>query len=113
MRKGAVLSSVLVEVQLQEGGRLLVEADRADLEDQDLVLAAPEPGKIAARAGKTFEQALDEIKPAMTSMMAWLERLAPSESTVTFGLKIGGEAGLILAKGTAEVNFAVTLTWKK
>jgi hypothetical protein len=32
---------------------------------------------------------------------------------VEFGLKIGGEAGVIIAKGTAEVNFTVRVSWKQ
>ena len=29
-----------------------------------------------------------------------------------FGLKIGGETGVIVAKGTAEVNFTIRMSWK-
>lgn len=29
-----------------------------------------------------------------------------------FGVKIGGETGMIIAKGTAEVNFKIALSWK-
>jgi hypothetical protein len=38
---------------------------------------------------------------------------SPDECGVEFGLKLGGETGVIVAKGTAEVNFVITLTWKK
>jgi hypothetical protein len=31
---------------------------------------------------------------------------------VQFGLKVGGETGVIVAKGTAEANFTITLAWK-
>jgi hypothetical protein len=41
-----------------------------------------------------------------------LREVIPGETTVQFGLKMGGETGMIIAKGTAEVNFAVTMSWK-
>jgi hypothetical protein len=35
----------------------------------------------------------------------------PDHFTVEFGVKLGGETGVILAKGTAEVNLKVTMSW--
>lgn len=32
---------------------------------------------------------------------------------IEFGIKLGGETGVILAKGTAEVNFKVDVTWTR
>ncbi len=53
----------LIEVPLEDGGRLLVQASDGDLPG-DLQLAAPRPGEIVARAGQTVEHAMDEVKPA-------------------------------------------------
>lgn len=44
------------------------------------------------------------------------EKLAattPEHFTVEFGVKLGGESGIILAKGTAEVNFKITMIWDR
>jgi Trypsin-co-occurring domain 1 len=38
---------------------------------------------------------------------------APEHFTVEFGVKLGGEAGIIWAKGTAEVNLKITMTWDR
>jgi hypothetical protein len=38
---------------------------------------------------------------------------APEHFTVEFGVKLGGETGVILAKGTAEVNLKITMTWDR
>ena len=38
---------------------------------------------------------------------------APEHFTVEFGVKLGGESGIILAKGTAEVNLKITMTWDR
>jgi hypothetical protein len=37
----------------------------------------------------------------------------PDNFEVEFGVKLGGETGIILAKGTAEVNLKITLKWNR
>jgi len=32
---------------------------------------------------------------------------------VEFGLTLGAETGVVVAKGTSEMHFAVTLGWKR
>src|SRR5271170_477349 len=36
---------------------------------------------------------------------------SPSEVSVEFGAKVGGEVGLIISKGNAEANFKIKVTW--
>jgi hypothetical protein len=95
---------------------LVVEVDDDEESSGGLVLAAvPDPSKGAkgiAKAQVTLEQALTSLKPSLQKISHVLQELAPEESEVEFGLKIGGETGVILAKGTAEVNFVVRMTWK-
>ena len=90
---------------------LVFEVDRSEVSD-DLVLASPEPGQVVAKAQVTLEQALTKLKPSLQKMMHVLKELAPDETEVEFGLKIGGETGVIIAKGTAEVNFVIRMSWK-
>jgi hypothetical protein len=90
---------------------VIFEVDPSDVSD-DLVLASPESGKVAARAQVTLEEALGKLKPALQKVVHLLKELSPDESVVTFGLKMGGETGVIVAKGTAEVNFTVQMSWK-
>lgn len=73
-----------------------------------LVLASPEPGKVAAKAQVTFEETLAKLKPSLHLP----KELSPDETAIEFGLKIGGETGVIIANGTAEVNFTVRMSWK-
>jgi len=54
----------LLEIPVDAGGRLVVQASEDDLPG-DLELAALSPGEIAARARESLEQALDQIKPAV------------------------------------------------
>ena len=101
----------LIDVPVEGGGQLLVEASDADL-PADLVLAA-RPGEVVARAGQTLEQALDQLKPAVQAVRGRLAAMAPDEVTVEFGIVLGAETGVVVAKGTTEVHFTVTLCWKR
>jgi hypothetical protein len=90
---------------------VVVEVDRAEVSD-DLVLASTEPGKVVDRARVTLEEALARLKPSLQKVVQLLKELSPDETVVEFGLKMGGETGVIIAKGTAEVNFTVRMSWK-
>ena len=98
-----------------------VEADREDILvfevepgeiSEGLVLASPVAGQVTARAEVTLAQALEKLKPSLQKLVRLLKELAPDEAAVDFGLKIGGETGVIVAKGTAEVNFAIHISWR-
>jgi hypothetical protein len=52
-------------------------------------------------------------KPGLQKVMNVLKDLGPDEAEVEFGLKIGGETGVVIAKGTAEVNFVIRMSWKR
>jgi hypothetical protein len=60
----------------------------------------------------TLEEALAKVKPSWHEIVHLLRELAPEQTEVEFGLKIGGETGVIVAKGTAEVNFTIRMSWK-
>jgi hypothetical protein len=102
----------LVEVPVEGGGRLLVQALDEDVSGR-LELAALRPGEIIARAGESLETTLDQIKPAIQAVVSRLTAMCPDEATVEFGILLGAETGAIVAKGTAEVHFTITLTWKR
>lgn len=105
--------SYLLGVPVGDGADDVVvfEVDPSEV-PEDLVLASVEPGKVAARARTTLEDALADLKPSLAKVVHVLREIAPDETTVEFGLKMGGETGMIIAKGTAEVNFKVTMSWK-
>jgi Trypsin-co-occurring domain 1 len=103
----ALLMSLPVEAGSDE--ILVVEVDRSEI-SEDLVLAS-DPGKVTARAQVTLEEALAKLKPSLRKVADLLKELSPEQTVVEFGLKLGGETGAIIAKGTAEVNFKVTMSW--
>lgn len=89
---------------------VLVETDSRDIPD-GLVLASPEPGKAAATATRSLSASLEHLEPVVRTLKEKLAAMSPEHFTVEFGVKLGGESGIILAKGTAEVNFKITMTW--
>ena len=102
----------LIEVPVEGGGRLLVQVSDAELPG-DLQLASARLGEVVARARQSLEQALDQIKPAVRAVLDRLVAMSPDEVSVEFGLTLGAETGLVVAKGTSEMHFAVTLAWKR
>jgi hypothetical protein len=103
---------VLMEVPLDGGGVVVVEVGEAEVPADQLQLASDGPGPLVARARQALETSLAEVTPAVRAFCQGLREAAPDEFTVEFGLKVGGETGLVIAKGTAEVNFTVSMTWR-
>jgi hypothetical protein len=107
--------AVLVEVAVDDvagGPVVLVESDRQDIAG-GLTLAAPEPGQAAARASRSLAASLEQLEPVLRTVKDKLVASAPEHFTVEFGVKLGGETGIIVAKGTAEVNLKITMTWDR
>lgn len=90
---------------------VVFEVDEQDTPDE-LEMASDDGNKTAARAIITLDQTLSGLMPSLHKVVGMLKDLAPDEASVDFGLKIGGEYGAIIAKGSAEANFAIHMTWK-
>lgn len=60
-----------------------------------------------------MHEALRRVQSALAQVSDAVKELQPDEMEIEFGLKVGGESGVIIAKGTAEVNFAVRVLWKR
>jgi hypothetical protein len=114
----------LLEVPVGDGGRMIVEVDEADIPpggaeaaavlDEGLGLAsATTVGQAAARARQALESMMEGLRPVLTSVAAGLRAAGPDEVTVEFGLNVGGETGIIFAKGTTGVNFIVSMRWTR
>jgi hypothetical protein len=67
-----------------------------------------------AKAGQTFETAVEKIGQAAQVVIAKLRTLndPPGEMEIEFGLKVTTEAGVVITAG-GEVHYKVTLTWKR
>jgi len=102
----------IVEYPLEDGGVLLVQAAAVDSASEGLGLASSTEEK-AVKATETLESALDHVTPALRSVAGKLRELSPDEVTVEFGLTLTAETGVVVAKGSAEIHFTVTLAWSK
>ena len=90
---------------------VVFQVDRREIPDS-LVLASADVGGAADRASMTMEHALTRLKPSLQMVIEVLRDLSPDETSVDFGVSVGGECGMVIARGTAEVNFAIHMTWK-
>jgi hypothetical protein len=64
-----------------------------------------------AEAGRRLEDVLAQARPAVRAVLASMSDLAADEREVEFGLKLTGEAGVVVAKTAVEGNFVLRLKW--
>jgi hypothetical protein len=103
----------LIQVPIDDdpaSGHLLVEA--AGPPPDDLQFASGRGGQSVVTASQSLEKSLDDVTPALRKVVQRLRTITPGEFTVEFGLTVGAEAGVVLAKGSVEAHFTVTATWK-
>lgn len=114
----------LVEFDVADGGTVLVEVAEVTEVAEGALAPAPgqgpvtrglDAGAVASRARRTFEEAVDQVLPAVHGVIAQLRSLAddPDEVTVEFGLDLHAECGAFVAAASAGANFSVALTWRR
>lgn len=110
-RKAIGTMTYLVEIPVEGGGRLLVQA--AGEAPSELELTTSATGAVVATARESLERALDQLTPAIKALHGRIVAMAPTEAKVEFGLVLSAETGIVVAKGSSEVHFTVTLNWKR
>ena len=101
-----------MEVPLEDGAVLLVEVDPEDVPG-GVALASAEEVAAAAKSAQSLSKSLEQLNPVLRTVKEHLVTSMPEHYTVEFGVKFGGETGIVLAKGTAEANMKITLTWDR
>lgn len=98
----------IVEFPLESGDSILVEVD----EPSDRIGLGDE---IAEKAQKTFESALNAIKPVASTVINKVRSLnePADEVEVKFGIKMTAGLGAVIASGNGEVNYEIILKWKQ
>lgn len=93
-------SSITVEVDDTGGGRTMRGGGGADLLE---------------RSTATLEESVGAIAPALRGVLSELRGVSGDLSQIELevGLKLTGEAGMVLARAGAEANFLVHLTWTR
>ncbi|WNI21664.1 CU044_2847 family protein [Streptomyces sp. ITFR-16] len=101
--------AALMEFTTDNGATVTVEVDRhvpgARLVARD--------GHAMARAGRTFDSALEGIRSAAESALAVFRdgTRKPDGVELEFGVKITSEAGAVIAKSALEGHLVVKLSW--
>ena len=106
-----MLEKQLVEFSLEDGSKFLVEVEEPN--NTSVGRVAFPSGRIVSEATKTFEEAIDKIKPVIASIVNKFKELSPEEMEIKFGVKLSAEAGAILTSVGGEVNFEITVKWSK
>jgi hypothetical protein len=109
------VATIVLKVPIDDDGQVVeVEVDSGNLDigmREQLLAAEPD----LAKAAFSLASSVDRITPALSTVLHRLRAAehVPDEIGVELGLKVGGETGLIIAKGTADATFKVTLAWKR
>ncbi len=120
--------SRLIEMPLADGGSVAVEVSDADgassgQADSGPVLRGGQgamrgPGTrepLIESATHTLEASVAKVVPALRAVLAELRSISGDLTQIELevGLKLTGEAGMVLARAGAEANFQVHLTWMR
>ncbi|MFF7973405.1 CU044_2847 family protein [Streptomyces sp. NPDC007905] len=100
----------LMEFTTEDGAVVVVEA--ADGASGTRLVSRGEGGP-AAQAASTFEGALGGVRAAAHSALRVFRdgNLRPDSVELEFGVKLSAEAGAVIAKGAAEGQLVVRLSW--
>lgn len=100
-----------VEYPLEDGSTVLIEIDGAT---DGKMIKASNKDKERVKSKLSFKQAFDSVKSSITEVLDQLDSLKVEEAEIKFGLKTTGEVGVFaVGKVGSEVNYEVTLKWKK
>ena len=101
----------IVEFPLESGGSIFAEVDEPASTDDRIGLR----DDITQQAQHTLESALESVKPITNAIMSKIRSLnePADEVQVKFGVKMSAELGAVIASGNGEVNYEITLKWKR
>lgn len=102
----------IVEFPLEGGDSILIEVDEPPAPTDDRIGISDD---VARKAKQSFESVIAKIKPVADTIVQKVKSLnePADEVEVKFGLKMSGELGAVVASGKADVNYEITLKWKK
>ena len=103
----------VIEFPMDNGEMLLVEVD--DVGGSSSTLRGMPSPNVIERARVTYEQAIDNIRPAAESIIIRMRELAepPDVIDLEFGIKLSADIGAFLASTSAEAQFTLRLTWNR
>ncbi|KUM87952.1 hypothetical protein AQI88_40315 [Streptomyces cellostaticus] len=101
----------LMEFTTEDGAVVVVEATEGASGTR--LVSRGEGSGPAAQAARTFEGTLDGVRSAAQSALRVFRdgSLRPDSVELEFGVKLTAEAGAVIAKGAAEGQLVVKLSW--
>ena len=101
----------LVEFKLNGDQTILVEV--SEIEDSGIEPVSRKTGDLAAKAKKTFDEAISNLEPMISSIKDKIDAMnqPADEVEVKFGIKLNGETSAVVATIGGEVNYEITLKW--
>ncbi len=109
------MGTILIEYS-GDNSDVFVEVTPADVNSSSLELVADEGEKRRiAKAETTLRQQFMSLKEFTDTLYEPYEKSAktPDELVIEFGIRIGIESGIVVAKGSAEASIMVKATWKR
>lgn len=111
------MAKIFVEYSDENGkDPIFLEVARDDLYAQELELVADDStNHRIIRAEATLRDHFKGLRDFTDAIFEPYERHAhsPDEIVVEFGIRVGIESGIVVAKGTAEASIQVKATWKR
>ncbi|MFJ5064382.1 CU044_2847 family protein [Streptomyces nigra] len=110
--------TAITSIRLDDGSLLRVETTAPasaipGSEDVYEPIRRPRPADDAAGAADTLRAAVDRVRPAVQDIVDSLRSMPrrPDRITLEFGVKVTAEAGVVVARSTAEAHFTVGVEW--
>jgi hypothetical protein len=102
----------LVPFELANGTTIMVEVDEPD--STGAIRAGGPQEKVDGRP-RSFEDAMQQIHSATDSAIKHLLSLSrrPDSFDMEFGFNLSAQFGAVIARGTAEATYKVTLHWEQ
>ncbi|GAB2923063.1 CU044_2847 family protein [Streptomyces mayteni] len=103
----------VVEVPLTDEGAETVSVQVRELDEGMIRVGRPGQPPVA-RAARSLDAMLGTVRPVAERFVARLREMPdpPEEITLDFGVVLTAEADMVIASGSGEANFAVSLTWR-
>jgi hypothetical protein len=103
----------VIQLKLENGEDFFIEVEKKSSGIKRTTGGVPIPD--VDKVGTTFEQALDrQVIPVAQAALGRIQQgLSVNEVELKFGVKVTAETGAIIASVGGEVNFEITLKWKR
>jgi hypothetical protein len=101
-----------VELPIPDGQSLIVEVAE---EPSDEVVRAGYARELTVDIAESFEAALERVRSAAAVVVERMRSIEhrPDEVSVEFAIKLGAEAGVVIAKTAVEANLMVRVQWNQ